>query len=117
MGPDIANPESSWAEYNRKNRLGASEFASCCPLGHLIVTRVCHTPWLEHVLARFLFLAGDNFDLSNTVASAYKGEPFKLRLLELARDHSVEQFLAAVENRLHNSACWDALPGPYRTSA
>jgi hypothetical protein len=111
-----ANPGQAWAEYNRKNRVAAGDFARSYPFGHLVLMRVCAQPWLHRVMARLLKLSSQKYELSNAV-KASRGEPFEYRLLTLARDPLFSDFFSDINDRLHKRHHWEALPPLYRTRA
>jgi hypothetical protein len=115
-GEGEGKPPVDWAEFNKKNRMGAESFAKCCPLAQIIVLKVCQEPLLNDVLAPLLRIASDKWDLQN-VAEAVAGKDFKLRLLELSKDAGLHNFFDSIRKCLFERSKWAALPRSSATTA
>ncbi len=117
LGAGAAAQSADWAEFNRKNRVGAKDFAYSRPLAHIIILKVCHDPLLQHVLSPLLHLASDKWDLENLSGVLKEGKQYRFRLLELARDCGLDGFFDGIRDRLRDRSKWLALPHATRSTA
>ncbi len=116
LGGGGANTAEDWAEFNKKNRVGAKDFATGCPFAHIVILKVCMDPILQQVMAHLLHTSSQEWDLKN-LAGAASGKDFRFRLLDLSRDAGLGLFFNAIRERLFDSALWSALPSRTRSTA